>query len=545
MGYDYEYDESGVASSYLVLSLLIPVGLYLTYDLMRGKAVRRVRCVCRGCSERHVDRKSKRKVVAAIVWVLVAYLASNVGTLKMDYKKGFDPLEVLGVEDGAGAREVKKRLRQLLMKYNVSKAPAGFRKEYEDKQKMINKAYGLVSNKERYEAWLNSESKTGEIVAIPGAVVRHGMYAFAVYSVVLGVLLPRWAYRRWREMRDKNRVGVRFRTMEMLYERIDGRLNQVRCPVEMAMGLVQLIAKSAEFAERRWRSNVDGLRAQIESGFGFPLRDCGDESTGYLVLMDHLFRTGRATREDREYVQRESLRLIEGMKAIGAAKRLGGVVKGLIVLEGMIIQAVFDPRYAALQIPFVRFEDVFMRVRGKGRAGLSECVEQVEGGEQQESARNVWNGIPRIEICEFNASVIKTGVVGDGDDVESGDSDDVVVAGPDEGRAGDSSVYVVPGGSIATVRVTVRKTGGSRGFGAIAHAPYMKEAFRPKWAVMLTIDNVMYGKMQVVDDFEKKASVRFGIDVGELKKTCECKVFVGCGEYVDVNAERSIVIKVE
>ncbi|KMV65981.1 preprotein translocase subunit Sec63 [Encephalitozoon cuniculi EcunIII-L] len=554
MAYDYEYDESGLASSYLVLSMLVPVALYMTYDLIETPPLRRVRCACHGCRNKNVSRKTKRKVFTTVAWLAISYLISNIRTLKIEYRRGFDPLEVLGIDQDTGEREIKKRLRMLLMKYNLSKAPPELRSEYEEKQKTVNKAYGLVSNKKRYEAWLNSESKTGEIVAIPKVIVRRGMYAFVMYSLLLGVFLPRWAYRRWREIRDLNKVGVNFVTMEMFYEKIDGRMNQGKCALEMYTGLILIMARSVEFAEYRWKSNVEGLRGRIESNFAFPLKECGKENKGYLVLMDHLFRIGQAARSDVEYVQRVSLRLIEGMKAIGIAKRYGNVVKNLVVLEAMIIQAVFDPRYFLLQIPFVRFEDLFIQEKSKERVSAEGYLGAIPGGEHRESALNVYNSIPQVEISEFSASVIETGAIkNDSSDSDVSEAEDLATRNDSEeavrGAKCEQTVYVIPGGSIATVSVTLdRRCQGDvadKGGKMIVHAPFMKEAFSVKWIVMLTVDNVIYGKIQVVDDFEKKANVRFSIDVGELKKTCECKVFVGCGEYLNRNVEKSIIIKVE
>ncbi|AFM98453.1 preprotein translocase subunit Sec63 [Encephalitozoon hellem ATCC 50504] len=551
MAYDYEYDESGLASSYLLLSMLVPVALYMTYDLVDSSPIRRVRCSCSGCKNKDVNRKTKRKVFTTIIWIVISYLISNIRTLKIEYNKGFDPLEVLGIDEGTGEKEIKKRLRRLLMKYNLSKAPEDLRKEYEEKQKIINKAYGLVSDKKRYEAWLNSESKTGEIVAIPKIVIKRGMYAFALYSLLLGVFLPRWAYRKWREIRDLNRVGVNFRTMEMFYEKIDAGVNQTKCPSEAVTKLIMIMMRSVEFSEYRWKSDVEGLRGKIESGFAFPLKDCGKESKGYLVLMDHLFRIGQAERSDVEYVQRASLRLVEGMKAIGIAKRYGNVVKSLVILESMIIQAVFDMKYSMLQIPFVRFEDIFIQENCKEKISAEGYIGTALSGEKRESALNVCNSIPLVRIAEFSASVIETGVVKDEEDDEPSSSENLVTKNDSEEKAKsarEQAVYVIPGGSIATINVVLDRECKVDGCGKgemIVHAPFMRESFFVKWIVMLTVDNVIYGKIKVIDDFEKRTSIRFSVDVGEVRKMCECKVFVGCGEYMNRNVEKSIVIKVE
>lgn len=540
MSYSYEYDESGLASSYLALSMVVPAAMYCTYVLVARKAVHRVRCSCAGCMGRMVDRMRGRKVLAAVLWMVVAYLVHNVRTLKIESRKGFDPLEVLGIEQNTEMREIKKRLRMLLMKYNVSKVRGDMRKEYEEKQKEINRAYGLVSSKEKYESWLNTGSKMGEIVAIPNVVVQNGAAAFLIYAVLLGVFLPRWAYRRWKAMREKNRVGVVFRTMEIFYEKMDAKMNGVRCAVEGTGNLMALMCRSVEFAGRAWRSNVDGLKVRIENSFACPLRDLGEDGRGYLVLMDHLFRMRQADADDASFVQRMSLVLIEGMRAIALAKKYGNVARHLVVLEAMVVQAVFDPKFFMLQIPFVGFEDLFVR---REKMAPKEYLDAVLRGDELESARAVCRLVPQVEICEFSAAVINTGREEDSDDVQEADENDVIVkTSVDKTRRSEGAVYAVPERSVATIRVVLRKTRGEEG---VVHAPYIQDELSVKWTVMLTIDDMICAKTQVLQDFAGEAVVKFTVDTEGLKKMSECRVFAGCGEYLDTSAEKSIVIKVE
>ena len=111
------------------------------------------------------------------------------------------------------------------------------------------------------------------------------------------------------------------------------------------------------------------------------------------------------------------------------------------------------------------------------------------------------------------------------------------------------NVYVVSDGSLVTVMVKLSKVssfrGGSDGRRMVVHAPYIKEQLFCRWMVMLTIDGRVYGKIEMVDDFEGNRRVKFRINTEDLRKVNECKVFVGCGVYLDRNVEKSIVIKVE
>ncbi|KAM0671604.1 subunit Sec63 of preprotein translocase [Ordospora colligata] len=554
MSYDYEYDESGLASSYLMLSVLAPVALFLSFGLVGRKNVRRVWCRCAGCREKVEKRNGLKKVTVVVLWIVVAYLAKNVKTLRMEKKNGFNPLDVLGITEESSAREIKKRLRVLLVKYNPGNAVEEVKKEYEEKMKDVNRAYGLMMNKKKYEAWLNNDSKIGEIVAIPGMIVRNGVYTFVLYCIALGVFVPRWAYRKWREMRDMNRLGVSFVTMEKFFERIDEKMNEMK-GLESVYALIGVMGESEEFARHEWKSEISELKTKIENEYGFPMKEMMDDNKGCLVLIDHLFRTGMARKEETEYVQRMSLRLIEGMRVIALAKRYGNVMKNLVVLEGMVVQAVFDPRFWLLQVPFVRFELLFIwEKRGNEKRRSEEYLRMHLSGEHYDSAVMVNKEIPSVEVSEFSASVINTGKEGDGEDVALEDSDDVVMRreSVEESMKSvkrDQNVYVVSDGSLVTVMVKLSKVssfrGGSDGRKMVVHAPYIKEQLFCRWMVMLTIDGRVYGKIEMVDDFEGNRRVKFNIGTEDLRKVNECKVFVGCGEYLNRNVEKSIVIKVE
>lgn len=552
MSYSYEYDESGLVSSYLALSILAPVALYHTYNVLMTIPIRRLQCSCPGCEGRSVDKQMKVKMVTAVLWMIVSYLIHNIRTLKIEDKKGFNPLDILGVEHNTGIKDIKKRLKILLMRYNVNKAKPELKAEYEERQRLINRAYGLVSNKDKYEMWLNNESKSGEIIAIPNVIVRNGVFAFLVYSFLLGIFLPRWAYKKWKGIRDKNRVGVSFKSMELFYDNIDKKMNQMKCSTETLTSLILLMSKSVEFNAYPWKSNIGELKSTIESDFAFPLKDVGDENRGYLVLMDHLFRIHQGDRSDLEYVQKTSLMLIEGMKAIAAGKRYGLLMKHLLVLEAMITQAVFDPKYSMLQFPFVTFEPLFVQEKNKEKvSSVDEYLRSTLDGKRLESAMNVYANMPRVEVSELSASVIDTGKDTSSEDVEDIDEDDVIVKPSDSpSKRTEQDLYVIPDRSVATITVVLNRirvlprSHLSESVDTV-HAPYIKEDVSVKWMVMLTIDDFICSKVQLLNDFDGNNVVRFNIDTNGLKRVSECKVFVGCGGYLDINVEKSIIIKIE
>ena len=67
-----------------------------------------------------------------------------------------DYYEVLGLSKGASDDEIKRAFRKLAMKYHPDRNSGD--KEAEEKFKEINEAYGILSDPEKKQKWL--EKKT-------------------------------------------------------------------------------------------------------------------------------------------------------------------------------------------------------------------------------------------------------------------------------------------------------------------------------------------------------------------------------------------------
>jgi translocation protein SEC63 len=549
MSNSYKYDESGLASSYLALSVAAPIALYFTYKTVASGAYRRIRCHCEGCRSRRPRGHMLRGVAVALLWVLLAYLVRNILNIKAENNKGFDPLSILGIEADTDPSSVSKRFKRLYAKYTQKKKMPELREEYEQKIKDLSRAYNTVKDRKVFERWLNFDSKTGEIMAIPEVVVRQGAIAFAIYCLILGIALPKWAYTKWRSIRDTNRVGVSFKSMEIFYDRLDREYNRQTNQEELIGQLIALLCKSEEFRDRLWKSNTEGIRARIEQNFAYPINESKNGGTGYLVLMDHLFRLGQASEGDTEYVQRTSLLLLQGIRAVADAKKYANVVKACLVLEAMVVQAVFDPKYFMLQVPFVRFEDLFLQGEREARIEPTEdSLRSVMQGRELDSALAVLKHIPRIEVAQFSASYINTGVETEEDDVREEDETDLVTRTDARGRS-ESTTFLLPKDSVAVIKLSLRKLpnnsvlGGDTGLAV--HAPYLRTNVYVRWSVMLTINDAIHDKVVVLDDFAESKDLEFRINTAASACSRECRVFVGCGEYLSSNLERSIIIRTE
>ncbi|KAF9763164.1 Protein translocation protein SEC63 [Nosema granulosis] len=507
MSYSYEYDESGLASSYLAVSFLIPATIVFTY-LEATKKQKKV-LECGSCTKKTQSRMVPRFMLF-MLYALLAYFVNNIRTIKMDIKKGFDPLEVLGVSLDASKKTIKKKMQKLLMKYAASKAPEGKKEEYEKKSVDISKAYVIMKNKEDFNSWLNTESKSGEIMAIPDVVMKNALVAFLVYCAILGALLPFYAFRKWKTMRNRNRLGVCFKSVEEILKYFEGDLKK-----KNVQSMMWVISQSEEY---KGIQNVDCnlLREVIGAEYGYPLPDPKTVNNGFFVLCDILFRTNLTPEADRKFIQEKSLGLIECMKNIALVKGQPEVLRNLFTLQAMIVQRVFDEEYFLLQFPTVNFRDLFILKIKKGR--IEDCAED-----------KLRKSLPRIKVEEFVASVKPTGISSeDASDVEDVESLE------DNSNA---DYFSIPKDSLVTVRVRLSTTNSD----LCVHSHYLDSPLEHSWVAFITIDNILHKKMIKID--EKSKEINFEFESFGKKKTSEIKLYLQDGYYLKNNQEASILIK--
>lgn len=500
MSYSYEYDESGLASSYLALSFLIPVTLVYTYKVVTERKPRLLKC---SCCRRSTRWSIFPKFMLFMLFGFVAYFVNNIRTIKLEVKKDFDPLEVLGVSLDASKKVIKRKMQTLLMKYAVSKAPEGKKEEYEKKCMDISKAYVIMKNKDSFNSWLNTESKSGEIMAIPDVIMKNALVAFLVYCIILGVALPLYAFRKWKMMRFKNRLGVEFKSMEEFLKYFN---EELRRSGSVVRSLQWILSQSVEFQS----VSCDGLgvlRDLVGTEYGYPLPDPKYVNDGFFVLCDILFRTGQASREKRMFILEKSLLLVDSMKYIAFTKGYVEVLKGIYTLQAMIVQGVFDEEFYLLQYPSVGFRDIYLK---KGKTPEL--------------------NIPKVKIEEFVASVKCTGISQeDASDVEE-EEEEIV-------QKENKAVFNIPKGSLVTVKISLSTTNS----GYAVHSHCVEEPLDHSWTAFISLDNVLHKKMVKIT--EEKKEIEFEFNTHDRKRSTEIKLYVLDGFYLKNNLEETITIK--
>ncbi|KAK6089793.1 hypothetical protein P3W45_001295 [Vairimorpha bombi] len=511
------------------------MALYFTYNLLYKKNISRIKCKCTSCKSLPSDRNFFGKIMVIFLWAVVSILVKNVLVIKIEIKKDFDPLEILGIDLNTSAKAVKKKLVKLMVKYDINKAPEDKKEEFEAQRIKISKAYNIVKNKEKFARWLNNESKSGEIIAIPDVIMKNATLAFIVYCIILGMCLPNYAYRKWKNMKNKNSLNVYFDTMEVFINFLNEELKK-KCDIR---SLIMILSKSRELGCHKFRSDCSKIKSHIEHNYGFPLPDMKYLNDGFLVLNDHLFRSDICKQSDLEYVRSKSLLLIEALKFIAIAKGYVDILKKLFTLQGMITQAVFDEEYYLLQYPYIKFNDLFMMKINNEKFEIEDTLKKLLNGRELEEALLINSKIRRVKIEEFIAVIKNTGNSNEeASDVEDDNPDDYVV---DEDKSKSISVFKISKNSSVTIRVKLGFINKNIKKESV-HSYKIREPLLCSWGVFITIDNVLHREISFFNE-ENLKDIIFSFDAPENKNSSEIKLHVLNGQYLKNNIEDSIILK--
>lgn len=574
MSYSYEYDKSGLASSYLALSFLVPITLVYIYFCFTRKSSKSLKCST--CP----SKKSTPFFSFFMLFMLlclVSFFINNIRTIKMEIKKDFDPLEILGVSLNATPKQIKRKMQNLLMKYSVQKAPEDKKKEYEKICMNISKAYVIMKNKESFNSWLNTESKSGEIMAIPEIIMENAFTAFLIYCVILGVALPFYAFKKWKSMKNKNRLGVNFKSME----EIIGYFNEDLRKKGNVKNLIWILSRSVEFnlhkSDEDFKDegssfkdkgiNKDSssttlsstsltssstlntsipspsssssalfksIKDKVGEDYGYPLPDPKTVPDGLYIFYDFLFRTGLSSPLEKKKIVKFSLSLVECMKLIAFNRGYIDLLKEIFTLQSMIVQAVFDEEYYFLQYPFVNFKDLFILKIKKGGKIPGEALKCLLENSKLKEAEKLRESIPKIVIDEFVATVKKTRLI----EEEGNEEDEVsdIKEDNDEEINNDNGVHIIPKGSLVTIKARFTTTNNLLN----VHTHFIDTPLEHSWTAFISIDNILHKKFIKIS---KSQEISFEFEAPGNRKSSEVQLYLLDGFYLKNNLEESILIK--
>ncbi|EQB61811.1 preprotein translocase subunit sec63 [Vairimorpha apis BRL 01] len=446
----------------------------------------------------------------------------------MESKKAFNPLEILQVDANIKAKDLKKILMKLLKKYNTKKVSDEKKEEYEKKKIEINKAYDIIKNKDKFNSWLNTESKVGEIMAIPDAVLKNSSLSFIFYCLILGMCLPNFAYFKWKNMKNKNVHGVDFDTMEVFMNFFNEDLRKKNNFV-LIRSLIYLLSQSKELSQYDFK-NLEYVKDIVEHEYGFPLPDLKNINLGYLAIINHLFRLNKLNKKDHKYLISICFKLIDSMKYVAISKGYIDTLKNLFKLQAMFTQGIFDEEYYMLQFPYVEFKKIFLLKMQNEKINLDNLIVNEH---QRAIAENVKNKMPKIKVEEFIAVVKNTG----NEEEDSNDHDFILQT--ERSPKSNNAIYKIEKDSKVTIKVVISTTNNN----LCVHSNVMNESIYNSWTAFITIDGYLNKDFVIISNENKKKEFYFDFYLSSKKNVCEVRLWILNGQYLCNDVDESIVLK--
>jgi len=343
-----QLDEDGLASSYLLLTALLPLCVYLLYSLLKPRPS--FSCACTACAARKPKRNIPLAGAALLVCLVVSYLIKNILTIKIGKKSAdFDPFQILNVTPDSSQSEVKKNYMKMLKGFNRKLNKKEFKAAAEEGMKNLNKAFTILKDPESLNNWISNGPSKELLIAIPSSILRFRSSLLMLYIVVIAVAVPSFFLLKHLAFKKVSFSGSKYTSNAMFYDEIGG-FSEV--PLLILHQCIFVAGKADEFKERVWNKPLpEDTTRIVEMEHGVPVMG---ETDGYLRILMYLARRIEDP-EDREYIRSKTLMLIEAYKRIAYFMKSTRVFESLLILEKMVHQAILDPDFYQLQYPGINY----------------------------------------------------------------------------------------------------------------------------------------------------------------------------------------------
>lgn len=524
-------DDDGLASSYLMLTALLPLGVYWICKTFSPE--RFFACSCDNCLRRKPRHKTGKMVLQGIYWLVVAVLLKNILTIQIKSKTAdFDPYAILGVTPESTLAEIKKNFRKILKSYKVKLNTTETKREAEEAVKSLNKAFNILKDPESLNKWMRDDGTKELLIALPSVLLQFSTPLLLAYILLLAVAVPLYFFRKQRTFKRTSFSGSDYRSNEMFLEQIEGCSELPQIAIQH---ILVIMGRSIEFSTRVWRNELrPDLVRELEMDYAFPVVA---EDPGYLYILEYLFRK-LDDDEDRKFVWSSSLKLIESYMKIALAKRKTRVFEALITLQKMMHQAVFHPEYYQLQYPFVTFDSIYeMSVIKAGSESSarrhadpkpdSQFLMDVLNGSKLKVSLGVLNSVPKVSIEELVAYTLNT---------ETSDETSFE-RGLDKIIRREGEFFVVEKNAVPTIQLKLV----SNGLYPICHTPFSSEPLQNRWIIYHKINDKIQNGTVVLDEFEGTKKIKMNLPFVSTKD--HVKVYISSNGYFGNDTMSSITIK--
>ena len=394
----FEYDETGNTYYYVFLTFLGLVLFPCTYffwpseeqvDPEKKKKYVSASAkdtvyfaACREKAER-LDKKdpwaaTRRKVVIGLLlvgWVLFAMIIYQL--MQFDYEMAnFDPYEILEVGFDASAKEIKKKYRELSLKYHPDK-PTGDEKLF----MKLTKAYDALTDETAKYNWEHYGNPDGPQamqfgIGLPAWIVdeKNSILVLGVYALIFMIALPTAVYYWWSNSIKFSGDTVLLDTTQLYYYFFH------KTPHMMLKRVLMVLAASLEFERGH---NADIVERPTDNqeipqlmksipNLGINNKEkplCfGYSVKARALLFAHLSRIPLpplSLHQDRLYVIKkcpflihEMVNCISQLILLAHAGRIGRLpsldtIEYAMRLSPMVVQALWDKASPLLQLPHI------------------------------------------------------------------------------------------------------------------------------------------------------------------------------------------------
>merc|ERR1719340_418120 len=333
-----------------------------------------------------------RRVVAAVVlllgWSLIALVIYQISLF--DYEMAnFDPYEILGVSYNTPAKEIKKKYREMSLKYHPDK-PTGNEKLF----MKLTKAYDALTDETARYNWEHYGNPDGPQamqfgIGLPAWIVeeKNSIWVLGVYTLIFMIGLPTAVWYWWSNSIKFSGEQVLLDTTQLYYYFFH------KTPHMMLRRVLMVLAASLEF-ERGHNSEV--VERATDNAEIPQLMKClpnlginnkekplcfGYSVNARALLFAHLSRVPLpklSLHRDRLYIVKKCPYLIHEMVSCisqlillahaGRIARLPSLdtVEATMKCSSLVVQALWDKASPLLQLPHVE-EDMLKHFYSKRR----------------------------------------------------------------------------------------------------------------------------------------------------------------------------------
>ncbi|KAL6121748.1 hypothetical protein NUSPORA_01289 [Nucleospora cyclopteri] len=399
--FEHKYDESGLPTSYVSLTIIIPLLLIKVYNF--SKRDQYFVCFCNKCRENRA-RKSNHKdlFVIGVLTLIVSVLLKNIFTLKIkNTVEGFNPYQILGIDENTSLKVVKKKYKKLLRPLFQQAKDAELKDGAEKIIMQINKAYDLIKDPLSYQKWILTQTKSELFVAIPQFLLDFAGLSFFLYFLFLALCIPALFYALLYRKRPKTSTKVFYETTEKFFDECEFIKFHSRDAVLQSMLL--RLSKTKDLQSHLFKRDLTKDTAVFEEFTEITLKiPLVAKSNEFLHILDVLCRHNLGSVEDSMFIQKQCLNILKAFKEISLHTNTR-LFEVLFDLEKMFIQAVPLPKLFALQFPNIGLKSLKEIDCDNFTIPTGFFKEETSSSKELKEAQNVFGSIPAVTISEVQA----------------------------------------------------------------------------------------------------------------------------------------------